>query len=75
MEHLIYVFIQEDNIKCYPNLRQLTNDNPIVPYFSIVKLLKTTSIIRRTAYTIAVTKLKYRTNRTFKRDNALNNDY
>jgi hypothetical protein len=65
MEHLIYVFITEDNVDVYPNLRQLADKNPQVPYYSICKLLKTTSMIKRDTFTIAVKRLKYNTKRGF----------
>ena len=65
MEHLIYVFIEENNVKCYPNLRQLAKDNTKVPYYSISKLLKTTSLVSRKDYTIAVSNMKWKTKRGF----------
>jgi hypothetical protein len=65
MDHLIYVFIEENNVKCYPNLRQLTENNTNVPYFYTAKLLKKKSIVIRKDYTVAVTRMKWKTKRGF----------
>jgi hypothetical protein len=67
MDQRIYVYIDEKNVKCYPNLRQLANANPAVPYFSISKLLKTTSMVKRDVFTVAVSRLLWKTNRSFKK--------
>jgi hypothetical protein len=72
MDHLIYVFIDENNIKCYPNLRQLANDNTKVPYFYMSKLLKKESIVKGRTYTVAVTRMKWKTKRGF---NKQSNEY
>ena len=65
MERLIYVYIDEKNVKCYPNLRELAKDNTNTSYFSLHRLLKTTSIVIKEDYKIAVTRLKYKTKRGF----------
>lgn len=71
MEHVIYVFIQEDSVKCYPNLRQLANNHPQVPYYSISKLLRKSAAVKRKTYTIAVTKMKWKTKRRFPSNEAM----
>ena len=70
MERLIYVFIEENNVKCYPNLRQLAKDNPKISYFSINRELKTTSLISRKDYKIAISIMKWKTRRGFNRNDA-----
>lgn len=69
MDRLIYVFIEGENIECYPNLKQLTQDHPKISYNYTSKLLKTSSLIKRKQYSIAICRLKYNTNRNFPKDN------
>jgi hypothetical protein len=74
MDHSIYVFIEENNIRCYPNLRQLAENHGKVPYFYTLKLLKKKSIVIRKDYTVAVTRMKWKTKRGFGKQTQ-DNDY
>lgn len=67
MDQRIYVYIDDETVKCYPNLRQLANANPIVPYLSISKLLQTTAMVKRETFTVAVSRLLWKTKRSFKK--------
>jgi hypothetical protein len=72
MEHTIYILIDGETVKSYPNLRQLTDNNAILSYFSLYRQLKKTSVITVDNMTIAVTKMKWKTKRGF---NAKANEY
>jgi hypothetical protein len=59
----VYVLVENDTIKCYHNLKQLTDANNL-PYFSIVKTLKAQRTYKRPNILIGVDTIAYKTKRT-----------
>ncbi len=63
MERIIYVFIKEDAVKCYPNLKQLSKDNPEIRYFQVYRALRKSNTFRKGNITVAVNTMKWKTKR------------
>lgn len=62
VERKVYVLVENDTIKCYHNLRQLTDANKL-PYFSIVKTLKVQKTYKRDNILIGTDTIHYKTKR------------
>ena len=58
----VFVLVQNNTVKCYHNLRQLTNSNDL-PYFSIVKALKRSNTYQKNNILIGVDTITYKTKR------------
>ena len=65
MKQKIYVFIEENDANCYHNLKQLTEDNPKVPYYTVYRALLKSKCFKKDSYTIISTTMKYTTKRRF----------
>lgn len=63
MERKIYVLIDENDVKCYFNLKQLTSDNPKIPYFPAYRALLKSKSYYKDSYSIHINIIKYKTNR------------
>ena len=65
MKQKVYVFIEENDANCYPNLKQLTDNNPKVPYYTAYRALLKAKCFKKDSYTIIATTMKYTTKRRF----------
>ena len=63
MTRKVFVFIQENTVKCYPNLSQLAKEHKI-PYFSASRSLAKFNFYTKDNYTIHVDTMVYTTHRT-----------
>jgi hypothetical protein len=63
MDIKVYVLINNTNVACYHNLRQLCDDNPTIPYFMARYQLSRKQSTQIGNYLIVVTTIKYNTKR------------
>jgi hypothetical protein len=69
MKHTVCVFIEENYVECYPNIRHLIKAHPVMSYLYALKLLKKTPLVKRKAFTIAVRSIEWKTKRNFNKEN------
>lgn len=59
MTQKVFVIVQNDEIRCYHNLKQLT-DNSNLPYFPIFRALAKNNIYKREGILIGFDIIKYK---------------
>jgi hypothetical protein len=65
MKKIIYVFIENEVVRCYPNLKQLCDINTKVPYFKAFRALRTSDLFKDEDYVVAKDEMVYKTRRHF----------
>ena len=63
MTRKVFVFVEGERVKCYPNLRELTRDNPKVKYFSAHRALLKSNYYPKDSYSITIDTMYYKTKR------------
>lgn len=65
MRQKVYIFIEEDDVGCYYNLKQLTDNHPKVPYHTAYRALLKSNTIKKDSYRITIITMEYNTKRGF----------
>ena len=69
MNRFVFVFIEKDMVRCYPNLKQLCENNPKVPYFKAHRVLLHSDLFKEEDYMVVKDEMRYKTRRRFKTNN------
>jgi len=62
MTQKVFMVIETDNVKCYANLKQLTDDNNL-PYFPVMRRLRKSKYTQYKNITITYDTINYTTKR------------
>ena len=65
MVRKVFVFIEGETVKCYPNLRELARNHIKVSYFSAYRALLKSNYYPKDSYIIAIDTIRYKTKRGF----------
>ena len=69
MNRFVFVFIEKETVRCYPNLKQLCDNNLKVSYFKAHRALLSNDLFKDEGYMVAKDEMRYKTHRRFKRGN------
>jgi hypothetical protein len=69
MTRFIYVFIENKEVKCYPNLKQLCDRHDKVSYFKAFRALQGHYLFEGDGFLVAKDEMHYKTRRRFKTGN------